>query len=248
VGRWSGRVAPLFLDWLEIPAGGVWLDVGCGTGALTAAILEHAAPRAVTGIDRSEAYVEYARARIRDTRARFEIGDAQGLTAASGSCDSVVSGLVLNFVPEPDRMIAEMTRAVRAQGSVAVYVWDYAGGMEMLRRFWDAAIALDPAAARLDEANRFAICAPGPLEDLLLDARLRDVATHPLDAISHFRSFEDFWSPFLGGQGPAAGYLTSLGEDHRDELGARIRADLPFGADGSIVLRARAWAVRGVKN
>jgi SAM-dependent methyltransferase len=246
VGRWSRKVAPLFLDWLEVPPGRTWLDVGCGTGALSGAILERSAPRAVTGIDRSESYVSWARDRVRDPRARFEIGDAEALPVETESCDVAVSGLVLNFVPDPRRMIAEMMRAVRSGGTVAVYVWDYTGGMEMLRRFWDAAIELNPSALPMDEGKRFEICAPEPLERLFRDAGTRAVEIRALETRARFESFDDFWTPFLGGQGPGASYLMSLDEAARTELRERVRSRLPFGTDGSIELSSRAWGARGI--
>jgi SAM-dependent methyltransferase len=245
VGRWSRAVAREFLAWLGVPAGRDWLDVGCGTGALAQTIVERAAPAAVVGVDRSEAFVASARRRIGDPRARFEIGDAQALPVASAAFDAAVSGLALNFVPEPRRMIAEMARATRAGGTVALYVWDYAGGMELMRRFWDAAVALDPAAAALDEGARFPACAPAPLAALLAGAGLDDVATVALDVPTVFRDFDDYWSPFLGGQGPAPAYAVSLPDDRRAALRERIRAHLPAGPDGSIRLTARAWAARG---
>ena len=135
VGRWSRAVAREFLRSLRVPERREWLDVGCGTGALAQTIVEHAAPAAVVGIDRSEGFVANARRRVTDPRARFEIGDAQALPVASGAFDAVVSGLVLNFVPEPPRMLSEMTRATRAGGTVALYVWDYTGAMEIMRRY-----------------------------------------------------------------------------------------------------------------
>jgi SAM-dependent methyltransferase len=247
VGRWSRAVAREFLRALAVPAGGDWLDVGCGTGALAQTIVERAAPRAVVGVDRSEGFVASARGRVRDPRVRFEPGDAQALPVASGAFDAVVSGLVLNFVPDPPRMLAEMVRAARAGGTIALYVWDYAAGMELMRRFWDAAAALDPAAAALDEGTRFPVCAPGPLATLLRDAGVAAVATFPIDVATVFRDFDDYWSPFLGGQGPAPGYAMSLPEERRAALRERLRADLPAGPDGSIRLGARAWAVRGVR-
>jgi trans-aconitate methyltransferase len=247
VGRWSRPVARELLRSLRVPAGREWLDVGCGTGALAQAILERAEPAAVLGIDRSEGFVASARRRVGDPRARFELGDAQALPVASGAFDAVVSGLVLNFVPEPARMLAELARATRDGGTVALYVWDYSGEMEVIRRFWDAARAMDPAAEALDEGARFPICAPAPLARLLRDAGLAEVATFAIDVHAAFRDFDDYWSPFLGGQGPAPGYAASLPEPRRDELRERIRARMPVAPDGSIPLTARAWAARGTK-
>jgi SAM-dependent methyltransferase len=246
VGRWSRLLAREFIAWLGAAPGRRWLDVGCGTGALTGAILDAAQPAEVVGIDLSPAYVAYARERF-GSSARFEIGDAQALPAASESFDIAVSGLALNFVPEPARAVSEMARVVPPGGVVAVYVWDYAGRMEMMRHFWDAAVALNPSAAPLDEGVRFPLCNPDSLASLWRDARLDQVEVRAIDASTHFTDFDDFWSPFLGGQGPAPGYLMSLPEGQRALLRNRIKDALPIAADGSIDLVARAWAIRGVK-
>jgi len=244
VGRWSRLVARTFIAWLAVPPGSHWLDVGCGTGALSGTVLETAAPAAVTGVDASEGFIAYARAHV--PGARFEKGNALALPVESAAFDAVVSGLMLNFVPDPAAAVAEMARAARPGGSVALYVWDYAGGMEMMRRFWDAAAALDPAGHEIDEGRRFAaVCNPGALAGFLAGAGLRDVATRPIDVPTVFRDVDDFWSPFLGAQGPAAAYAMSLGEKQRAALRDRILADLPLSPDGSIPLSARAWAVRG---
>ena len=245
VGRWSRLVAREFVGWLDVPPHRGWLDVGCGTGALVEAIVEQAAPRAVLGVDRSEGFVAHARARLGGPRITFQVGDAQALPVAEGGFDAVVSGLVLNFVPEPARMIAEMARAGRPGSTIALYVWDYAAGMELIRCFWDAAKALDPSAATLDEAVRFPGCAPAPLESLFAATGLSRIATRAIDVRTRFRDFDDFWSPFLAGQGPAPAYAMSLPEDRRIALREGIRSTLPIATDGSIRLTARAWAVRG---
>ncbi len=245
VGRWSRPVAAEFVRWLSVPHGRAWMDVGCGTGALTAAILDAAAPGQVRGYDRSPEHVAAARARVPDPRAHFAVADATRLPDADGACDAAVLGLVLNFVPEPARTLAEMRRVVRPGGTVGVYVWDYAGQMQLIRAFWDAAAALDPAAAALDEGRRFAMCRPEPLRMLFRDAGLRDVRVRAIDVPTRFADFDDYWQPFLGGQGPAPGYVASLDDDRQAALRERLRARLPAEPDGSIGLNARAWAARG---
>lgn len=244
VGRWSRVVAREFLAWLDVPHGSRWLDVGCGTGALSATILGHTQPAAVTGIDASAEYAAYAAEHISDPRATFQKADAQALPFPDGSFDAAVSGLVLNFLPEPARGLAEMARVTRPGGVVAVYVWDYAGEMQLMRHFWDAAAALDPAAAELDEGRRFPICQPEALEQLFAEAGLAKSEVRAIDVPTVFRDFDDYWSPFLGGQGPAPAYAMSLSDKHLVALRERIRAGLPVATDGSIPLIARAWAAR----
>lgn len=247
VGRWSRLVAREFVRGLGVPRRRRWLDVGCGSGALVDAIVENAEPEAVLGIDRSEPFVRHARATSTDARATFQAGDAQALPVEGARFDAVVSGLVLNFVRDPAKMVAEMARAGRPGSTVALYVWDYAGGIELMRHFWNAATALDPTAASLDEAARFPICAPGPLQALFDAAGLSRVATRAIDVPTAFRDFDDYWAPFLGGQGPAPAYAMSLPEERLVALRERIRSILPAAPDGSIPLTARAWAVRGTK-
>ena len=247
VGRWSRRVAREFLKWLDVAMGSHWLDVGCGTGALSQSILHVTAPRHVKGIDPSEGYIAHAQALVQDDRASFEVGDAQALPGEPASYDAVVSGLVLNFIPRPDRAVNEMRRVVKSGGTVAAYVWDYAGKMQLMRHFWNAAAALDPHAYDLDEGRRFPLCQPGPLAELFQDAGLKNVDVRAIDISTDFKDFDDYWSPFLGGQGPAPSYVKSLSEERRVALRERIRAGLPFALDGSIPLVARAWAVRGVR-
>jgi SAM-dependent methyltransferase len=250
VGRWSRLVAREFIAWLAVPAGERWLDVGCGTGALSRTILDLAQPAAVLGIDPAEAYVASARERTADSRAEFRVGDARAVPVSDGAFGAVVSGLVLNFVPAPDRQqaVVGMGRAARDGGVVAAYVWDYADGMRMMRHFWDAAVELDGAAGAVDEALRFPICRPEPLAALFGDAGLRDVEVRVIEVPTMFRDFDDYWTPFLGGQGAAPHYLMSLDEDRRAELAVLVRSRLPFAPDGSIRLDARAWAVRGTRS
>lgn len=245
VGRWSGPVAHEFLRWLGVEPGRRWLDVGCGTGALTEAIIALAEPESVRGVDPSEGYLHYARRRVDDPRAGFQVGHAQALPGPPGTFDAVVSGLVLNFVPDAARAVGEMARAAGAGGVVGAYVWDYARGMQLMRYFWDAAVELDPAAQDLDEGVRFPLCRPEPLRELFAEAGLADVDVRAIDVPTPFRDFDDYWTPFLGGQGPAPSYAMALTEDRRAALRERLRATLPTADDGSIDLTARAWAVRG---
>lgn len=245
VGRWSRLVAHDFLSWLGMPPGLDWVDVGCGTGALTAGILGTAAPRRIHGYDLSPHYVAAAREQLQDPRARFGQADAMALPDAARSFDAAVSGLAVNFVPDPARAVGEMRRVTRPGGTVGVYVWDYAERMQLMRLFWDAAVSLDSAAVDQDEGRRFPLCRPDPLRSLFERAGLSGIEVRALDVPTRFESFDDYWEPFLGGQGPAPGYLASLDEDGRARMRTEVASRLPREPDGSISLVARAWAVKG---
>ncbi|MBB4905124.1 class I SAM-dependent methyltransferase [Actinophytocola algeriensis] len=232
VGRWSRRVAERFVPWLGVPAGSRWLDVGCGTGALTAAAA--AAGATVTGVDPSRGFV----AGLRDV----VVGDARALPFAGGRFDVVVSGLALNFVPDPALALAEQTRVTVPGATVAAYVWDYADGMAMMRLFWDAAREADPDAP--DEGPRFPLCAPEPLAALWRAAGLTDVVVDGIEIPTTFTDFDDYWRPFLGGQGAAPAYLAAQPREVRDRIRDLLRARVP---ERDIQLTARAWAVCGTR-
>jgi SAM-dependent methyltransferase len=189
VGRWSRSVAGELLKWLSIPIRKDWLDVGSGTGALSQVIFEHGLPNAIKGIDTSADFIAYAKVHVDSARVTFEVGDAQALPMDSARFDVVVSGLVLNFMPEPQRAVAEMARVARPGGAVVAYVWDYADKMELMRYFWDVAVVLDPTALEFDEGRRFPICRPSSLAELFRDAGLQKVSAphrHPY-SLSRFR-------------------------------------------------------------
>ena len=236
VGRWSRPVAREFVGWLGAPAEGRWLDVGCGTGALAGTVRA----ALVVGVDRSLGFLSRASA-VRVN------ADATALPLRDGSFDAVVSGLALNFVPRPERAVAELARVAAPGGVVAAYVWDYSGGMQMMRHFWDAAIAVDPFAATADESPRFPICHPPALAAAWTAAGLTRVETRGIEVPTVFAGFDDYWQPFLGGQGPAPSYLAGLPEAQRRAIRDRLAERLPRAADGTIPLTATAWAVRGVR-
>jgi SAM-dependent methyltransferase len=187
-----------------------------GRGALAGTILGRDPTARVTGIDPSEGFVEHARGRL---AGEFVVGDARVLPFPDDAFDVAVSGLVLNFVPEPEQAVAEMARVVRPEGTVAVHVWDHAEGMELVRKFWDAAIEVDPAATELDEGRRFPLCRPEPLRELLAAAGVAGLDVLPVDVPTLFRDLDDLWEPFLGGQGPAPVYASSLDEEQRARSG-----------------------------
>ena len=245
VGRWSRAVAGELMDWLQLPAGACTLDVGSGTGALASAVLASVPGARVTGIDTSEVYA--ASAASREPGASFAVAGALALPFADRVFDAALSGLVLNFVPDPGLMLHEMRRVVRPDATVAAYVWDYAGEMQMTRRFWDAAISLDADALELDEGRRFPICNPTALVALAAGVGLRDVGWRAVEVATVFADFDDYWQPFLGGQGPAPSYAMALSEEQREQLRDRLHDALEPEPDGSLRMTARAWAVRGVR-
>jgi SAM-dependent methyltransferase len=245
IGRWSRLIAREFVRWLPVEAGTHWLELGCGTGALTASIVELAAPALVVASDRSAAYTAYARGDAPDDPVWFAVADAMRIPLRSRAVDAVVSGLLLNFLPDPAGAVVEMARVLRIGGVVAAYVWDYAGRMELLRVFWDTVVELDPGAGSLDEGRRFPLCAPMELERVWRQAGLGDVASSAIETGTPFRDFDDYWEPFLGGQGPAPAYVSSLDHDRRETLREALRRRLDARAGGVSGLKARAWAVRG---
>ncbi len=244
IGRWSRGIAPLFLSWLGQPARRRWLDVGCGTGALSAAVLDRAAPSSLVGVEPSEGFLKLAAQNL-GNRARLLTGNAAMLPLDSGACDVIVSGLVLNFVPDLPAALSEMQRASAPGGTIAGYVWDYSDRMEIIRYFWDAAVSLDPGAAQLHEGARFPLCHPTALKAAFELAGLTEVDTTSLEQVAVFSDFEDYWQPFLGGQGPAPAYAISLPEERRAALRDKLKSTLPSATGGVISLSARAWAVRG---
>jgi SAM-dependent methyltransferase len=245
VGRWSRLTSEEFVRWLSVPHGGRWIDVGCGTGATVDAIRMTCAPGALVGIDTAEAFVAYARFRDTGTQARFLVGTAEALPVETGAFDAAVSALVLNSLRDKVAALGEMMRAVRPGGLVAAYVWDYAGEMQVIRRFWDAAVALDSRAAGLDPGRTDTICRPERLADLFQAAGLTQVETRAIDVPAIFRNFAELWEPFLIGQGLAPRYCMSLPKEGRIRLREQLQAMLPVASDGRIHLIARAFAVRG---
>ncbi|PSJ54165.1 class I SAM-dependent methyltransferase [Kumtagia ephedrae] len=243
MGRWSRQIAAKYVEWLAPPRDAAWLEVGCGTGALTEAILSHCGPRSLLSTDPSDAFLAHARSTIDDRRVRFEAASGQGLPADDASMDVVAAALVLNFVPDRPSALAEMQRVLKPDGWLSFYVWDYpGGGVGFIDAFWKAAAEVDPEAAVLDERRRFPFCTRDGLAKICHAAGLRSLAIEPIEIETVFLDFEAFWRPFTLGAGPAPGYCASIPEGHRAVLKSHLASALK--SNGPIRLAARAWAVK----
>ena len=241
MGRWSRQIAPQLVKVAAVGPNDSVLDIGSGTGALAFAVAEAAPSGRVTGVDPSSAYVRFAQSRASTDRIRFVVGDAQALEFSGASFDRTLSLLVMSFIPDPTKALREMIRVTRPGGVVAAAVWDYGDGMQMLRTFWDSAVALDSDAAPRDERN-MPLSTRGSLAELWRTHGLQDVDEQALTIEMPFASFDDYWQPFLRGQGPAGVYTAGLAESARHALESRLREHL---GDTAFTLEARAWTVRG---
>ena len=245
MGRWSRRLAPEFVSFAGVHDGDAVLDIGSGTGSLALQIAAAAPSSRITGVDPSAAYVDFAKKRASTAKINFETGDAQQLRFADSTFDRSLSMLVMNFIPDRAKGLREMIRVTRPGGVVAAAVWDYGEGMEMLRIFWDEAVAANPAVASRDE-RQMPLSKRGELEAFWRENGLLQIEERPLAIQLEFSSFADYWTPFLAGQGPAGAYVASLLPQQRAELEDRLRRRLSGDADRPIVIQGRAWAVKGV--
>jgi trans-aconitate methyltransferase len=243
MGRWSRKVAPLFVDWLDASQGKSWADIGCGTGELSLQIAGKCKPSHLIGIDTSPAFITEAARYV--PNAEFRQGDATNIDLPDDGLDYAVSGLVLNFMPDKAKALREMVRIVRPGGTVGLYVWDYAGHMQIMRYFFDSARLIDPNSSVYDDGINAPICRPEPLLDAFIATGLSDAETTAIDIPAAFVDFQDYWTPFLGGTGSAPKYCMSLDEGTRNKIRDALRERLPTGPDGEILLAVRAWAVKG---
>jgi SAM-dependent methyltransferase len=245
MGRWSRLVAPLLVDFADIPESGWILDVGSGTGSLAFTIAERKSQCYVMAVDLSNPYIADANSRNPfPNRASFQSGDTQQLPFPDATFDASLSLLAFNFIPDPARALREVSRVTKPRGRVSAAVWDYGAGMRMLRAFWDAAANVDASAKNLDEKH-MPLCRAGELSELWKRSGLENVHEQPLDITMQFESFADYWEPFLLGQGPAGAYLQTIDVDRLQVLSGELKRRLALSEDAPFTLPARAWAVRG---
>jgi SAM-dependent methyltransferase len=244
MGRWSRLVAREFLKWLDLPRGLRWIDICCGSGVVTEAIVELCQPASIDGIDASSEQINFARQHRPHPNVMFQTGNAMALPFADSSFEVAVCGLALNYIPEPVEGLKEFRRVVCPEGTIAAYVWDYSEGTRFLREFWDAAAAINNKAADFDQARRFPMCTPDGLRTLFEQAGLQNSTVHAIDVVTRFKNFVDYWQPLLTGQGSAPNYLATCDERTKTLIRDRLREALPANARGEIELPARAWAIR----
>ena len=245
MGRWSRLLADEFLNWLNLPPKLRWLDVCCGSGVLTEAIVQRFAPARIVGVDVSLQQIEFARAHRAGPSVSFQVGDAMALPFEATSFDAIVCGLGLNYLPDAKNALHGMRRVADREGVIAIYVWDYADGTRFLREFWDAATAVDPEASVYDQAHRFGLCNPESLRELFESAGLERVAVQAINIVTRFINFDDYWQPLLAGQGSAPNYLVSRDKATQVAIRERLHDALAANETGVIELPARGWAVSG---
>ncbi|MGE0872059.1 MAG: trans-aconitate 2-methyltransferase [Kofleriaceae bacterium] len=242
VGRYSDALAVAHVEAAQVVPGNHALDVGCGPGAFTRALVARVGAGNVCAVDPSPSFAEACRSRAPGVDVR--IGAAEQLPAFGQPFDVVGSQLVINFMTDPEAGVQAMAAAARPGGTVTSVVWDYAGEMWMLRRFWDAALDLDPDAP--DEGKTMRNCTPDELANLWKRCGLTRVDVHALVVEAAYHDFDDYWAPFPSGLAPSGAYCAALPSDRQDALRQQCYCRLGS-PPGGFTLTARAWFVRGTR-
>ncbi|MPZ78816.1 MAG: methyltransferase domain-containing protein [Deltaproteobacteria bacterium] len=243
MGQWSRVAGRVFLDWLALPKGLKWLDVGCGTGAFTETIQQNCAAAEIIAVDPAAAHVEYGQSRHTATGAQFQVVDARSMPFENGRFDAAVSALVLNFIPDREKAVAEMRRVVRPGGTVAAYVWDFAGRNGTAQHLNAALRQLD--SVDTSGALNAESTSQDKLKDLFQSAGLADVEARPIEITVTFRDLDDYWESNTGFSSPASNSVKALTDDKREELKQMVKSKLPMDKNGVISYMARVNAVRG---
>lgn len=241
MGRWSLAAGAIFLDWVAPPRDARWLDIGCGTGVFTELVLDTCSPATVVAVDPAAAQIELAREKPVSQRADLRVADAQSLPFPDGAFDIVVSALVINFIPDRPRALAEMRRVCHPGGVVAGYVWDFAADLNPtgpIRRGLSGIGATPPPLSGTEDSRLEA------LSSLFARTGLKDIATRTIDVSMSFRNFNECWRLNMPGFDPTSKSVAALSETDRAKLIESVRAILPVGPDGSITYSARANAIK----
>lgn len=242
IGRYGAALGDVTLEYADVRSGMSVLDVGCGSGALAGRAAAVVGEGNVTAVDPSEPFVQACRRRVPDADVR--VAPAESLPFPARAFDAVLAQLVVPFMSDAPRGVSEMSRVAKPGAVVGASVWDYAGGMRMLRAFWDAAATIDPESAARDEGRLLRYASPDELDALWSEAGLDDVETTALEVEAAYDDFDDLWTPFLAGFGPAGAYAVSLEPDAQAALREQLRENLG-NPDGPFTLTAKAWCVRG---
>lgn len=249
MGRWSRRLAPSFVAFADLPEGTHLLDLGCGTGVLSLAVLENVEDSDVIGVDPAEAYISYCRDMISNERLCFEVGDALDIPFNNNSFDATASLLILQELPDTELALKEMLRVTRPGGLIVASQWDFANGMPMLRLFWNTVLEVSPSEASRDAAEKcMDVDYPDEtaLQDLWQRAGLVESSTKRLKVEMEFDSFDDYWTPFLSNATPASSFARTLEPDEIFEIRERLRKKINREKmERSFCLSSFAWAVRG---
>jgi ubiquinone/menaquinone biosynthesis C-methylase UbiE len=248
-GRWSRLIANKFIDWLDVKQARMegCVDMGCGTGALSEALIANDVCTSLTCLDRSPAYLSFAKQRIQSSNVQFVTGDVQSTSLSASEHPLIVSGLVLNFVDSPEKMLREMVRIGRSGAVLGVYIWDFSDGMKPIRKFWDAArLSGAPNVDELDAGIQFPICKRENLLQIVTESGWVEPCVEPIEIDAHFENFDDYWSPFLSGQGTGPAFAVSLDEDTRERVRKTLMSLVTDAPDKPFTLRARAWAAKGI--
>ncbi|UCI08025.1 class I SAM-dependent methyltransferase [Mesorhizobium sp. B1-1-8] len=248
MGRWSRRLAPLFIDFAGLAPGEKILDVGCGTGSLTFELAKSAGLAEIQAIDFSPVFVAAAKEKNTDPRIEIQQGDATALPFEDGKFDRALALLVLHFVPETGKAVAEMRRVVRPGGVIAAVVWDHYGGMPGMRMMIDTVAALSESGRQLRSRYCFQpMMQPGEMKRTFVEAGLAGVIEAELMIRMDYQNFEDYWAPIAAGEGPLGKYMTTLDGAERERTEAAVRDAYEAGRpDGPRSFANVAWACRGV--
>jgi trans-aconitate methyltransferase len=244
VGRWSRQLSADFIQWLRPKPGSTWLEIGCGTGALTSAILHGAKPAHVVAIDKSAAYLQQAQKELASANVTFVTGDVESV-APTKRFDMISSGLVLNFLPHPAQSLRRLMHNLNPGGQLSSFVWDYAGHYQPMRYFWDAAGQIFETAAQYDAGIKFQICNPERLTSLFKSLGLTEIEVTNIERIATFDGFDDYWEPIAAAQGSVTEFMNTLSSGQKADLKETVRKRLPIAANGEIKLVLNALAIKG---